>query len=179
MPRLQTTSGRKANERIGSTHATAFLRYRTLDGTTSLKIQAVYGSDLTRLGMPGGYGKLAYETEKDHYDYTNFKGRAGWLDFETRLNDSFRFGLFAGYLENLGTEKSVDPKVLFARDADLHLTGRASPRFTWQKDNLLIGVEYSFFFARWGKLFNSHYQPVQSYDLTCNHRGMLLVRYAF
>jgi hypothetical protein len=176
MPRLQTASGLKANERIASAQATAFLRYRSAAGA-QLKLQAVYGTNLTRLGMPGGYGKAVFN--KEHYDYTNFKGYSVWADYETRSRGGFRYGLFAGYYENPGTDEPVDPKTLFARDADLNLTGRLSPRFTYQKDNLLLGVEYSLFAARWGRQFNGRYQPVQSYDPTYNHRVTLLVRYAF
>lgn len=180
MPRLKTDSGLKTDERILSTQATAFLRYRSPKGA-QLKLQGVYGGNLARLMMPGGYGKTAYPEgwEKERYSYTDFTGYSIWVDYETRAYGNLRYGLFAGYFENLGTAGAVDPKVLYARDAELQLTGRVSPRVTFQRDNLLIGLEYSFFFSRWGTLFNSHYRPIRSQDLTMNHRPTVLVRYIF
>lgn len=177
-PRLQTESGRRTEERIGSANVTAFLRYRLNNGY-QIKFQGIYGSNLSHLGMAGGYGKRFGEEEKEDYGYTNFKGMSAWADFESKSYNDFYFGLFAGYMENLGAEKTVDPSRLFARHADLHLTGRIGPRIAYFKDQIFLGLEYSLFFSRWGEKFNSHYRPTESYDMTYNHRITLLVRYAF
>ncbi|MCD8186884.1 MAG: hypothetical protein LUD68_10760 [Rikenellaceae bacterium] len=175
-PRLETENGYKAGSTISSASLSAFLRWN-LRGHT-LKAQGLYGSNLSHLSLIGGYGKRLTDTRED-YDYTNLKTWSLWVDFETRPLHSFQVGVFGGYMENLGAMKAVDPAVIYACNADLHSTGRISPRITWSRDRLLLGVEYSLYQARWGKEFDSHYRPVETYPITTNHRGMILVRYAF
>ena len=179
LPRLETETGKKTNTRIGSYSTTAFLRLKSRGGA-SLKLQGVYGTDLSHLGMVGGYGKLYYgENEKDHFEYTNFITVSGWIDLETKSYNGFRYGLFGGYMQNLGTEKEVDHDALYAWHPGLNLTGRISPRATYTQRNFMLGLEYSYYFARWGETFNRHYLPVSSYDVTMNHRILLLARYSF
>jgi hypothetical protein len=179
MPRTKTADGLKTNERFHSYSATAFLRL-TFNGYR-IKLQTVAGTDLTHLGLIGGYGKLSYPEgqEKAHYDYTGFLTGSAWLDFETKSYNGFQAGIFGGYMENFGAQESIDSRVMAARAADLNLTGRVAPRFTYSVNNLLFGIEHSLYFSRWGKTFNSRYQPSSSYDPTYNHRTTLLVRYTF
>lgn len=179
MPRTRTADGMKTNERFYSYSATAFMRLQFND--YRIKLQAIAGTDLTHLGLIGGYGKLYYPEgqEKLHYDYTGFFVGSAWLDFETKAFNGFRGGIFGGYMENFGAEKSIDANALAARSADLNLTGRVAPRLTYSVNNLMLGIEYSLYFSRWGKTFNSRYQPVTSYDPTYNHRTTLLVMYRF
>lgn len=176
-PRLSTDAGLKTDERIGSAQATAFLRLLTKCGHT-LKFQAVYGSNLSNLGMPGGYGK-ALSSSEDDYSYTNFEGISTWIDFDSKSYNHFHFGLYVGYLENLGSVKEIDPSVIYARNADLHYTGRIGPRITWMKDRLYFGLEYSLFWSKWGQTFDEHYLPVDSHKTTRNNRISIQARYTF
>jgi hypothetical protein len=129
----------------------------------------------------GGYGKLLYPAagETLDYRYTGLLSGSAWLDFETKSWGGFQAGVYAGYMENFGAEKPVDPDMLYARSADLTRTGRIAPRFTHTLNNLLLGVEYSLYFARWGETFDERYRPVTSFGETRNSRITLLVRYAF
>ena len=180
LPNLTTHRGRKNNTRNTSYSTTAFLRAQSRSGAT-LKLQGVYGTDLSHFGMAGGYGKLYYAegTEREYYEYTNFIGLSGWIDLETPSYNGFRFGLFGGHMQSLGAENPIDPEALYAWCPDLHFTGRGSPRVTYTERNFMLGLEYSLYYTRWGKTFNSHYLPVASYDITMNHRILLLARYSF
>ena len=175
-PRLETENGYKAASKIGSASMTAFLRWNL--GGYTFKAQGVYGSNMTHLGMIGGYGKQAGDAGDD-YDYTNLQTMSVWADFETKPYNHFQFGIFGGYMENLGTVKEVDPSALYARHPNLHYTGRISPRATWSKDKLLFGIEYSLFWAKWGEAFDKYLLPVTSFETTYNNRVTMLVRYAF
>lgn len=175
-PRLETDNGYRASSTIGSGSVTAFLRWN-LNGHT-FKMQGTYGGNMTHLGMIGGYGKRA-DDAGDDYGYTNLRTGSLWGDFETRPYRNLRAGIFAGYMENMGSEDAIDPAVIYARSGNLHHTGRVSPRLTWMKDNLLVGLEYSLFWAEWGKAFDDYHVPVESFDTTHNNRVLLLVRYTF
>ncbi len=178
-PRIRTADGMKAYERFASYSATAFLRLH-FNGYR-IRFQAIAGTDLTHLGLIGGYGKLSYPegVAVADYGYTGFLTGSAWLDFETRSFNGFQGGIFGGYMENFGAQKAIDPNVMMARSANLNLTGRVAPRLTYSVNNLLLGLEYSLFFARWGSVFNSRYQPSLSYDPTYNHRVTMLVKYTF
>jgi len=179
-PRLETGNGQEATAKISSASATAFLRWN-INGHT-LKAQGVYGSNLSHLGMIGGYAKRADSMEEGRdYDYslTNFLATSVWADFETKAYKHFQFGIFGGYMENLGSVKKVDRTMVCARNANLHYTGRVSPRITWMKEKLLFGIEYSIFWAKWGKTFDEHYLPLESYKTTYNNRVTMQVRYTF
>ena len=179
-PRLVTDTGYEASAKIGSADMTAFLRWNS-NGHT-FKAQTAYGGNMSHLGMIGGYVKRAdlmpEGTEFDYW-YTNLKTMSIWAEFETKSYNNFHWGIFGGYMENLGSVKEVDPSVLYARHANLHYTGRISPRLTWFKDKLLLGVEYSLFWSKWGKTFDEHYLPIESHDMTYNNRVTFLVRYTF
>lgn len=179
-PRTETDNGYKAEERIGSANVTAFMRAVLCNGYL-LRVQGIYGSNLTQLGYMGGYGKKLNDrmNQMDDYGYTNFRGAAAWLDFESKAYNNFRYGIFGGYMENLGTGEAVDPTELFARNAGLHSTGRVSPRVTYGISNLLLGIEYSLFWAKWGKEFDEKYLPTRSFDMAYNNRITMLVRYSF
>ena len=177
-PRIETADGYKASERIGSANVTAFLR-ATFRGGEWLKVQGLYGSNLTNMGYVGGYGRKLADAGDDDYGYTNFKGAAAWIDFQSRSYKNFHWGLFGGYMESLGTGKDVDPTMLFARHAGLHYTGRVSPRVTYETGGVLIGLEYSLFWAKWGKTFDEKYLPTESFDMTYNNRVTLLLKYTF
>jgi hypothetical protein len=179
MPRTVTADGLKTGKRFTSYSATAFMRLN-IKGYR-IRLQAIAGTDLTHLGLIGGYGKLLYPAagETQDYGYTGLLSGSAWLDFETRSFNGFQAGIYAGYMENFGAEKSVDAGMLYARHADLTRTGRIAPRFTCTLNNLLLGVEYSLYFARWGKTFDERYRPISSFEETRNHRITLLVRYAF
>lgn len=175
-PRTITDKGFKASKKIRSGSASAFLRWN-INGHT-FKTQTFYGSDMSHLGMIGGYGKKL-DDNSDDYGYTNFRTVTSWGDFETKPYNNFRFGIFGGYLENLGTGKAVDPNMLYTWIGELHSTGRLSPRITHTKDNLMLGFEYSYFWAKWGMLFDEKYVATKSYKTTMNNRALFVVRYTF
>lgn len=175
-PRLETANGYRASETIGSASMTAFLRWNCAGHT--FKTQGAYGSNMTHLGMIGGYGKRAGDEGED-YAYTNLKTMSVWADFETKPCRHFQFGLFGGYMENLGSVKEIDPSVVYSRNANLYYTGRVSPRVTWTKDKMLFGVEYSCFWSKWGQTFDEHFQPAESFGTTRNNRVLFLARYTF
>lgn len=176
-PRISTQEGYKAGSTISSGSATAFFRY--LSNGYSFKAQAIYGSNLSHLGMIGGYGKRLDESIDGDYGYTNLTTGTIWGDFETKDHKNFRLGLFGGYMKNFGSEKAIDPSKVFARDATLSYTGRISPRLTYGYKSLLVGIEYSLFWSKWGKEFNDHYKASETYETTYNNRITLLFRYKF
>ncbi len=177
-PRLATDRGYKAAATASSANVTAF--FRLLIGGHTLKAQGVYGSNLSHLNLTGGYGKRLSDAREGDYGYTNLLTYSVWGDYESaRFARFFRAGFFGGYMKNLGSVKEIDRYVVFARNADLHCTGRISPRITWQWNSLVFGFEYSYYWARWGEEFDEKFRTTTCYRTTDNHRLNLVTRYSF
>ncbi len=177
-PRLKTEEEYRADATVGSGDVTAFLRWNFGRGWT-FKAQGMYGGNLSCYNMIGGYGKLLGEPDDSDYGYTNLLSYSVWIDLESKAAKNFRLGLFAGYMENLGSVEPVDKEVVYARTPDLSASGRISPRVTYTWKGLLIGAEYSLFTADWGRMFDEYYLSTLNYETVKNNRVTLLFRYSF
>ena len=173
------------NETIGSYDLHVFIMVKP--ASTSVKLEAIYGQNLTYLSMIGGYGKkTGSENQTDDYSYTNLKTLSVWGDIQQEI-DKWTIGVFAGYQKLLGADDSyttikVD-KVTgapdFFRDDNLSHIIRVSPRIVYKVEALSIGLEYMLTKAIYGSAWDAKHKVTSTMDPVSNNRILVRVAYNF
>lgn len=142
----------------------------------SVKVQGNLGQNMTNYGMIGGYGQVkGSANELGEPEYSNITVMSLWTDFETK-GQRVKFGLFAGYSENLGSSDSIVNDNLM-RDPDIKKLLRISPRMYIINGPIDIGIEYIMNAAVYGKF--EHTKVVRTEKRTINNRVLVAVRYTF
>lgn len=104
-PRTTTSAGYRTNETLSTFSGNIFTRL-SLPKLT-VKMQAIYGEELSHLILPGGYGEAELiDPLKGIYSYTGIRNLSAWIDLDTS-KAPFHAGLFAGHIWNLGTSEPV------------------------------------------------------------------------
>jgi hypothetical protein len=178
-PRDITNGGEATSKVVGAYNLQAFSRYK--NDKFTLKLEGLYGENLSHFTMIGGYGARGtpdtFDWDSD-YDYSNLRTLSLWTDIES-ASKVFQWGIFAGYTENLGSRELYIPIPGLARYTDLHHLFRISPRLVWYSNNLSLGVEYSFYSAVYAEEFDAFGKPSASMDPAINNHIILMARYSF
>lgn len=182
-PRTETDAGYITDETIGSFSLQAFSRI-TLKPLT-IKLEGVYGQNLTHLIMIGGYGAAEDPNFVDDYSYTNINTITFWTELHTNFN-KLNGGLFAGYSTNLNANGDYYP-IGYSRSENA-ITGenissiyRVSPRVTLTSGKLTFILEYMLTGATYGALdiANAKFAFTDTYDTNINHRIILGAKFTF
>lgn len=170
----------KTNKTIGSYNLQAFLKVTTKPIT--IKLEGIYGENLTNFVMIGGYGATSDPTLVDDYDYVNLKTISLWTDIHTNFK-KVNFGLFAGYSANMGASEEYHslstPTLLYARGESLDYIYRISPRLMFTSGKFTFAVEHMMTGAAYGTAFDTKQKVSQTADATINHRVLLSTVYKF
>ncbi|MEI8205068.1 MAG: DcaP family trimeric outer membrane transporter [Bacteroidota bacterium] len=140
-PRLVTDSNYQAHEFFDSYSYLAFAKLSFPFMT--FKLQGVYGQNLYDHSMMGGYGVSAVDAHTNRKTYESLNYLSTWVNIMT-TGKRWQFGVFAGYLKNLGTSKDIIGS-MYARDADIYYVYRVAPlaMFISGKFNLAAECEYT------------------------------------
>lgn len=141
--------------KLQSTSLVGYSQYQ--NKTFVARAKAVYGQNLSDLLMLGGYG-LSNEGENT---YTNFNTFSTWANI--MFGNKFQYGIFAGYMRNLGTNKELKANILgnytaygfgyFDNSQSLvDKMVRIVPTCTYTIKNFKIGLEYDLTVATYGRL---------------------------
>lgn len=181
-PRDITGGGIATSKTVGAYHLQAFSRIKT--SPLTVKLEAIYGENLSHFVMIGGSGAKGTDTPENpfdwssDYDYANLRTLSLWTDLHSNAKP-WQWGLFAGFTQNMG---SADPYLRIpelARYDDLHYLFRISPRILFFSNNLSFGLECSYYNAVYGKTFNASRKPVESMDPAINYHIILMAKYDF
>ncbi|MDP4209360.1 MAG: hypothetical protein Q8928_11165 [Bacteroidota bacterium] len=181
-PYLTTTANNStymATKIIGSYNLQACIGYQLPE--LSIKVQGNLGENMTNYTMIGGYGQIENSANiKGEYDYANMKTMSLWTDLETK-GTKFKMGLFAGYSENLGSNKNLiitnQLKKDFTRDADLKQVFRIAPRAYVISGPVDFGFEYSITGAVYGTYQGKSIKNTDK--AVVNNRFLVSARYTF
>ena len=143
-PRLITENNYKSDSRINSISTMAFARFN-LEKCT-VKIEGVYGDNLTDLLMLGGYGVTAVNEATGEETYTNIRTLSTWG--ELIFGDQVMYGLFAGYTRNLGSKDNVN--TYYSRGNTIASVMRVSPRIACRVGNTQFAAELEYTLAAYG-----------------------------
>lgn len=179
------TKGIATGKNIGTYSLQAFSKITTAPVT--VKMEGVYGENLSHFIMIGGYGaKATPEQAADpafwltDYDYANTNTLALWTDIHSN-STVLQWGIFAGYTQNMG---SKDPFVTIPGSASQRFTDvfdilRISPRIIYFRNNFSFGAEVAYYNARYGDTFDEYRKPVTYMNPAVNFHTILFSKYTF
>lgn len=166
----------KTDKELGSFYTHAFGMMRVENFT--LKLEGLYGQELSFLNMIGGYGKV---TDSDgllgDYNYTNLNTFSIWLDASYKIS-SVSLGLFAGHQSLRGADENYT-SISSATNDNIDNIYRISPRISYSVDKLTFAFEYMLTGAVYGKTHDDKHVFTEVYDPVVNHRVLFLTKYAF
>jgi len=180
-PRLETSTGYKTDETIGSYNLQGFLKL-TSPGFIA-KLQGVMGENLSSYTTIGGYAVKAnsFSFPEEDYSYTNMKTFSVWTELMSN-NETVNYGIFAGYLSNLGlTEEysiAVAQPFMGGRGEDISSMFRISPRVVFTSGSVDLGIEALYTSAAYGIEFDEYYEA-QETETSGNLRVLFSAKYAF
>lgn len=181
-PRDITTAGVATTQTVGAYNLQAFSKIKTNPFT--LKLEAMYGENLSQFVMIGGYGAKGTDTDANpfnwdsDYDYANLRTLSLWADLHSN-NKVLQWGLFAGYTENMGSKDTYLTIPSLASFDDLHSLFRISPRLVYYTNNLSFGLEYSYYSAIYAEEFDANKRVIASLDPIMNNHIVFLAKYDF
>jgi hypothetical protein len=145
VPRLKTSTGYKTDEKVTSMAFQGFAKFVKDDLT--LKAEAVYAGDMYDMLMLGGYAVTNSAETTAIEEYTTLKTLSFWG--EIIKGKALQYGLFAGYTENLGSEKNIAGNS-YVRGGNIASIIRISPRVQWTQGKVRFAGEVEYTVADYG-----------------------------
>lgn len=184
VPRLVTDKNYKVTESINSTSALAYIGLNWPTVTFNTKV--VYAQNLTNADSISGYAVTCINPTTDERQYTNLQSVSFWID--TAYKKKVEPGLFAGYVKNIGAQKTIIQSIVndqgetvsliyAAGQEDVDYVLRISPRIRWFLKPVVFAAELEYTRASFGTVTNSG-KVTCTYPVN-NTRLQLAVFYCF
>jgi hypothetical protein len=164
----------KTYEKIASWAATFFARFEP--NCLSIKLQSIWGQNLTEHIMLGGYSEI-FKLNNNSYElyYVNSGQLSFWTDIITK-GKKFKYGLFTGYAKNLGLTESARGQY-YGTGVDISYLYRISPRIQYHTGKMMFATEFEYTVAAYGTPDNMG--EIEDSSETGNLRVLLAVFYFF
>ena len=178
MPNYANPNGLKykTNEKLTTYAAQAYAQYQTAGWV--LKAQATYAQNTTESLMLGGYAVSATDPVTGHEKYTPTQHMNYWINVD--YGKKWQVGLFAGYLNSLGTLDNVaDAGAWYARAHDIKYMYRLSPHVFYNRNNWQLAAELEYTAAAFGEVRNSQKAKIVNASEVANLRTNLMVYFYF
>ena len=176
-PRIVTDTFKvKTNETIGSFNLQVFAKITTKPIT--IKVEGVYGQNLSNYVMIGGYGASEDPTLVDDYSYINLNTLSVWSEVHTNFK-KFNAGVFFGYSSNLGAKDDYHKLDGYTRSEKIDYIYRISPRVQYTVGKIKFILEHMMTGAAYGTAWDSKNKATSTADATINHRITLGAKYSF
>lgn len=161
----------KVNERVTGVSGEAHLKY-TRD-RFQMAAKSVLSTNLTQTSTVGGYGVAHVDPVTGEQDYAPLRVSHTWLNM--MYGKTFRGGIFAGYLKNLGATKEVTS--LMGTGTDMDQLTTLGGELTYNRPNWKFGVEYTWTGAWYGE--NTAKGKVADTHLVKNNRVVFTAIFQF
>lgn len=171
--RAKTDSNIAVNEYVSSSAAHIFGKLEL--SKITIKAQFIWGQNLYDQAMLGGVGVTAIDSLTQTQSYTPIAQSSVWMNIATKF-PKFNVSLFAGYTQNLGTQKAVVGNV-YARGADIAYIYRIAPQFSYKMGKVVLFSETEYTVAAFG--IADKYCNVSSAKEVGNLRQNLSILYIF
>ena len=147
VPRLETVTGYKTENSIGSYNLAGY--FKIVTSPLTFKVLGYYGQNFYNYVMLGGYAESTVpDPVTGEVEYTNYKTSAIWTEINTN-GESVQYGLFAGITNNLGTDDEIKGAI-YSRGNDMDYVYRISPRVTFLANKIKLTVEGVYTVAAYG-----------------------------
>jgi len=173
-PRLSTTKGYETDESISSMAAMAFANIDAAPFT--IKLEGVWGGNLTDLVMLGGYAVTSVDTLRGIQEYTPMSCYSLWG--EVVYGKELELAVFGGYTENLGADDIVRG-AYYARGSNIHHVLRVAPRVAWTIGSMRLAAEVEYTAAAYGTVLSSEKAKVENSTEVSNLRLLFAAYYFF
>ena len=164
----------KTDEKLTSCAAQIYTQYRTANWI--FKAQATYAQNTTESLMIGGYGVSAIDPKTGHEKYTPTQHLNCWVNVD--YGTKWQVGLFAGYLNNLGTLDKV-VGAWYARAHDIKYMYRISPHVFYNLHNWQFAAEFEYTAAAFGTVQYDNKAKITNASEVANFRTNLQVYFYF
>ncbi len=164
----------KTDEKLTTYAAQAYAQYQT--GGWVFKAQATYAQNTTESLMIGGYAVSATDPTTGHEQYTPTQYMNYWVNVD--YGKKWQVGLFAGYLNSLGTLDNVTG-AWYARANDIKYMYRISPHVFYNVNNWQFAAEFEYTVAAFGRVENNNKAKIVDASEVANLRTNLLVCFYF
>ncbi len=176
-PRLSTdgSDGRfKTDEKLTTFAAQAYLQYQSSGWT--FKAQSTYAQNMTESLMIGGYAVSEIDPVTGHEKYTPTQYMNYWINVD--YGEKWQVGLFAGYLNSLGTLDNVTD-IWYARGSNIKYMYRVSPHVFYNISNWQFALETEYTAAAYGDIQKNNKAEIINVEEVRNLRVNLMVSFFF
>ena len=164
----------KTDETLTTCAVQAYAQYQMAGWT--LKAQATYTQNTTESLMIGGYAVSVVDPATGHEQYTPTQYMNYWINAD--YGKRWQAGLFAGYLNSLGTVDNVTG-AWYARAHDMKYMVRISPHLFYNVNNWQYAIEFDYSVAGFGEVRNSQKASITNVATVANFRTNLQMRFYF
>ena len=161
----------KVKERVNSLSGEVHVKY-TKD-KFMFAAKSLLSSNLTQTSNLGGYGVTSVDQRTGEQEYTPLRVSHTWVNM--MYGKKWRYGVFAGYLKNLGAKEDVTGLIGTGTNVDQLTT--ATAEITYNLPNWKFGAEYSWTGAWYGS--NDTKGKVVDTHLVKNNRVVLAATFMF
>ncbi|HRW63175.1 MAG TPA: hypothetical protein P5132_06785 [Bacteroidales bacterium] len=135
------------DSKLNSYAGMAFFKYEK--SKLTVKGKAIYGQNLTESIMPGGYGVSKIDSITGKETYTAINNLYLWANII--YGQKTKFGLFAGYTKNLGSDKNfVDKNRIYGFAYDVDYFIRITPTISHSIEKVMFALELEHTIAAYG-----------------------------
>lgn len=149
---------------------------KTTVGSVNLKLEAVYGANLTANTMASGYFVKSTDATTGVSTYSPGKIFSWFADIST--GKEIEYGVFVGMASNLGTGE-VTTSTWYGRGLDIGSILRVSPRIVWVSGAFKLGVEVEHTSAAYGTPDVANDGKVINTESFANDRASFTVQFNF
>ncbi len=182
-PRISTTGTNgtfKTSEKLNTIAALAYLKY-TNDKLVFMA-KSMYGQNVCEHLLPSGYFVASSNTATGAETYTPLNHIYNWVNIT--YGNTLKFGMYIGYLKNLGTSKNPitnSPFYGMTYASGIDMISKFSPQLIYTYKNFMFGVELSYTTVAYGSpdYTNKAKVIVNKDDQVSNFRSMISVAYYF
>ena len=164
----------KTGEKLTTYAAQAYAHYQIADWV--VKAQASYTQNTTESLMLGGYAVSAIDPATGHERYTPTQHVNYWINID--YGKKWQAGLFAGYLNSLGTLDNV-AGAWYARAHDIQYMYRISPHIFYNINNWQFATEVEYTVAAFGEVRNDQKAKIVNASEVSNFRTSLMIYFFF
>ncbi len=144
-PRLISDKNYQATNKVNSFAFLGFSKFQY--DQFSIKLEGLYGSNLTDFCMLGGYAVTSKDSVTGIEDYTDINTYSFWTDLS--YGKGFSFGLFAGLTKNLGSNEVISGSY-YSRGSNIDKVYRVSPRMQVDSGKARFAAEIEYTSAYYG-----------------------------